>query len=173
MPSLVFKQVLIAGLSFLLLIALIIVGYLESVKRIPGAKPRIVVSKDSAKCVDCHEQPSNARTAVLQWRESKHAQKGVGCLECHVAEADDLDAFDHYTYTIATVVSPKDCSRCYRPVPGQPPRQGRADPRIIGQCPSRDRRGTHAARTWAAPQQSRGRQWMPPVPWLRDTDHEG
>ena len=113
MSSLVFKQVLIAGLSFLLLIALIIVGYIESVQRIPDAKPRIVVSEDSAKCVECHQQPSNARTVVQQWKESKHAQKGVGCLECHAANESDVDAFEHYTYTIATVVSPKDCSRCH------------------------------------------------------------
>ncbi|MBM3216090.1 hydroxylamine oxidoreductase [Candidatus Poribacteria bacterium] len=114
--SLKAKQIIIGGLSFLLLAALIVVGYVESVRRIPGAKPHIVISSDNAKCIDCHSQPSNARTAVMQWKESVHAQKGVGCLECHSAEDADVDAFEHYTYTIATVVSPKDCSKCHREV---------------------------------------------------------
>lgn len=114
MDTLKTKQIVIAGLSFLLLAALIVVGYVESVRRIPGAKPRVVLSGDNAKCVKCHENASNARTVVMQWRESVHAQKGVGCLECHQANENDVDAYQHYTYTIATVVSPKDCSRCHK-----------------------------------------------------------
>ena len=114
MTTLKMKQVIIAALSLLLLAALIVVGYVESVRRIPGAKPHVVLSGDNAKCAKCHENASNARTVVAQWRESVHAQKGVGCLECHQAKEADVDAFEHYTYTIATVVSPKDCSRCHK-----------------------------------------------------------
>ena len=97
MQPLIFKQVIIAGLSFLLLVALIIVGYIERIRRIPNAEPRIHVSDDSAKCVECHEQPSNARTVVEQWRKSNHARKGVGCLEYHAANDGEVDAFEHCT----------------------------------------------------------------------------
>jgi hypothetical protein len=108
------KRIIIAVLSFFLLCALLIVGYIEGKKQVPGTKPKIVISDDNKKCIDCHSQNSNARTAVAQWKESQHAIKGVGCLECHQANPSDIDAFDHYTATIATIVSPKDCSRCHK-----------------------------------------------------------
>ncbi len=114
MMSLDTKRIIIAGLSFFLLCALLIVGYIEGKKQIPGAKPAIVVSDENKKCIECHSQQSNATTLVAQWKESQHAIKGVGCLECHGAEAGDIDAFDHYKHSIATIVSPKDCSRCHK-----------------------------------------------------------
>ncbi|MCG8606115.1 hydroxylamine oxidoreductase, partial [bacterium] len=114
MFSLETKRVIIAILSFFLLAALLIVGYIEGKKQIPGTKAAIVISDENKKCVECHSQQSNAPTAVQQWKESEHAIKGVGCLECHQAEADEIDAFEHYTHTIATIVSPKDCSRCHK-----------------------------------------------------------
>jgi len=114
MLSLETKRVIIAVLSFFLLSALLIVGYIEGKKHIPGSKASIIVSEENEKCVECHSQQSNARTAVQQWQESEHAIKGVGCIECHGAEKDDIDAFEHYQSTIATIVSPKDCSRCHK-----------------------------------------------------------
>jgi hydroxylamine dehydrogenase len=50
---------------------------------------------------------------VKMWQESKHFGGGVGCFECHQAEAKDVDAFEHYGQTIATIVSPRDCSECH------------------------------------------------------------
>ncbi|NIR47864.1 hydroxylamine oxidoreductase [candidate division KSB1 bacterium] len=114
MLSLETKRIIIAALSFFLLAALLIVGYIEGKKQIPGTEPAIVISDENKKCVECHSQQSNARTAVQQWKDSQHAIKGVGCLECHQAESGDIDAFEHYTHTIATIVSPKDCSRCHK-----------------------------------------------------------
>ncbi|MFQ5606098.1 MAG: multiheme c-type cytochrome [bacterium] len=114
MLSLETKRLIIGGLSFFLLLALVIVGYIEGKKQIPGSKPAIVISGENEKCVECHSQQSNARTAVQQWKESQHAIKGVGCIECHQAEEDEIDAFDHYQSTIATIVSPRDCARCHK-----------------------------------------------------------
>ncbi len=108
------KRVIIAVLSFFLLAALLIVGYIEGKKHIPGSKAAIVISDENEKCVECHSQQSNASTAVAQWKESEHAIKGVGCIECHQAEDEDIDSYQHYKHTIATIVSPKDCSRCHK-----------------------------------------------------------
>lgn len=114
MLSLDTKRRIIAVLSFFFLAALLIVGYIEAKRSIPGQKPKIVISDDNKKCIECHSQPGNATTLVQQWKDSYHARLGVGCLECHSAEQGDIDAFDHYTYSIATIVSPKDCSRCHK-----------------------------------------------------------
>jgi hypothetical protein len=110
------KRIVIMTLSFFLLAALLIVGYIEGLKHAPGSKAAIVVPDDSKKCVDCHSQANNAKSAAAQWKDSLHAQKGVGCLECHKADPKDPDAFEHYKSIIATIVSPKDCSRCHKKV---------------------------------------------------------
>ena len=69
------------------------------------------LSEASAACVECHE--TSMPGLVKEWRYSRHFAASVGCFECHGAQAGDADAFDHNGYTIAEVVSPKDCSRCH------------------------------------------------------------
>jgi len=61
--------------------------------------------------VDCHTVTSPS--LVEQWRDSKHAMKGVGCIECHEAKPADADAWEHEGALVAVVVSPKDCSKCH------------------------------------------------------------
>lgn len=62
-------------------------------------------------CVKCHSKTSAG--IVEQWRDSAHGREGVNCLDCHQAQASDVDAIEHEGYTIATIVSPKDCGRCH------------------------------------------------------------
>lgn len=72
---------------------------------------RIALSAESKACYECHSK----QTPVIaqQWAASKHAQIGVGCFECHHADAADVDAFPHHGRTIATIVTPKDCGTCH------------------------------------------------------------
>lgn len=72
---------------------------------------KAVVSSDSKTCLDCHtkKQPS----IVAQWQASPHAEKGVGCYECHQADPSDPDVMDHFGYSVAVLVTPKDCGRCH------------------------------------------------------------
>ncbi len=72
---------------------------------------RARLSPETAECVACHrdEMPG----LVTQWETSPHWQAGVGCYECHRAEAGDADAMDHNGFSVATIVSPKDCGRCH------------------------------------------------------------
>jgi len=68
-------------------------------------------AQESAVCVACHEHTTPG--VVGQWRNSKHSENEVGCLECHSASAPEPDAFEHWTETIAIIVSPSDCARCH------------------------------------------------------------
>lgn len=69
------------------------------------------VLANSKVCVDCHKETSPV--IVTQWQESRHQKAKVSCYECHKADKKDADAFEHNGFTIATIVSPKDCGRCH------------------------------------------------------------
>jgi len=69
------------------------------------------LSEISKACIECHKETS--RAIYEQWGSSKHFGANVGCYECHRAEADDPDAFEHDEYIISIIVSPKDCAECH------------------------------------------------------------
>ncbi len=72
---------------------------------------KIKVSKEAQACIDCHKEQSPS--FVEEWRISRHAKEGVDCYSCHKAEKSDPDAMDHNGFTIAVLVTPKDCGRCH------------------------------------------------------------
>ena len=105
------KQIIIACLGGLFLLSLIFVQWMEVVRRREEAgvtRAHITVPSTSSACVECHKTVSPG--IVEQWKDSTHAEKGVGCFECHQAETTDVDGFVHYGASIATVVTPRDCS---------------------------------------------------------------
>jgi hypothetical protein len=69
------------------------------------------LSQQSQACIGCHEATTPG--IVGQWKGSGHDKSQIGCFECHQANKGDRDAFDHNGFLIATIVSPKDCSRCH------------------------------------------------------------
>ncbi len=69
------------------------------------------LSPESRDCVECHKKESTS--IYEQWGGSKHFRANVGCFECHTAQEDDPDAFEHEGQIISVVVSPRDCARCH------------------------------------------------------------
>lgn len=69
------------------------------------------MSEQTENCLECHKQHTPA--LYDQWGASKHFRANVGCYECHSAESSDPDAFMHYGFEIAILVTPKDCARCH------------------------------------------------------------
>ena len=69
------------------------------------------MSKETRACVDCHKTLDGP--IYQQWGNGKHFRANVGCFECHMAQEGEVDAYQHEGYWIATIVSPKDCSRCH------------------------------------------------------------
>ncbi len=70
-----------------------------------------VLSDASKSCIECHQDEMPG--LVLEWGASRHYAADIGCYECHGAAETDADAFEHEDYFIATIVSPKDCSKCH------------------------------------------------------------
>ncbi len=108
------KQFIIGFLGLVFLASLIFVQAMEVLRRREeagnGAR-HVAIPASSQGCVDCHAKSSPG--IIDHWKGSTHAVKGVGCVECHKAAHGDIDAFDHYGATIATIVTPKDCGRCH------------------------------------------------------------
>ncbi len=108
------KQSIIGGLGFLFLLSLVFVQYEEVTrKRVEAGvgDVRVAVPQGSRACVECH---TNLTPAIIDhWKGSRHALAGVGCVECHQARDGEADAFVHYGTTIATIVTPLDCSHCH------------------------------------------------------------
>jgi len=112
--SLRVKQIIIAVLGVAFLVSLIFVQWLEVVRRQTeaGIRPHEIAVPDTSKqCVDCHMDLTPG--LIDHWKGSTHAEKGIGCVECHEANEGDADAFSHYGQLIATVVTPLDCSKCH------------------------------------------------------------
>ncbi len=62
-------------------------------------------------CEACHRKENPG--LYQQWKNSRHGQEDISCVDCHVAEKGDVDAFEHEGELIATLVTPKDCSNCH------------------------------------------------------------
>jgi hypothetical protein len=111
------KKLIVGALGFLFLCSLILVQWTEVVRREEEAGLRdvpIVVPASSVECVDCHK---NENPGIIDhWSGSTHAQKGIGCYDCHRAESGDADAWTHHGKLIATIVTPHDCGRCHQDV---------------------------------------------------------
>ena len=105
------KRYIVAALSFLFLSSLLVVAYHESRLAREEEDPAPVVKRSSAACVSCHRQDSPA--LVMEWEESRHAEFGVGCFDCHTANSTDEDAWEHEGVWISALVTPKDCATCH------------------------------------------------------------
>ncbi len=108
------KKRIIAGLGAAFLLSLVFVQAMEILRkrRESGLETHAYpIPKSSEDCVSCHGDSSPG--IVQHWQGSTHAEKGVGCVECHRAEPDDVDGFNHHGHQIATIVTPRDCGRCH------------------------------------------------------------
>ena len=78
----------------------------------PVANVAPVANKEDSQCIQCHQQQSPG--VVDQYHNSKHAQKGVGCLTCHKpAQGQDKLAQTHNGFTIVTNPTPNNCAQCH------------------------------------------------------------
>ncbi len=71
------------------------------------------VSQASAQCITCHRTKGIMPAQIVEWERSVMAQAGVGCHECHVAQAGDVDAMEHNGFLVSVLVTPQDCAQCH------------------------------------------------------------
>ena len=130
--SLTTKRMIIGISSIVLLAVLTIALWKETQRQMPNFKPEPIMDAGTKHCISCHSEKGVGKVIAEQWKESKHAEVGVGCLECHKAEEGDVDAFEHEGDLIATIVTPKDCGRCHAEEVEQFTSSHHADAGMIG-----------------------------------------
>lgn len=108
------KQWIIFVLGLAFLASLFFVQWQEHLRKeeeLGLRPPHVIVPANSQGCVDCHFQHTPG--IIDHWKGSTHAEKGVGCADCHQAVEGDADAYLHEGALIATIVTPRDCARCH------------------------------------------------------------
>ena len=108
------KRFVIAGLGGLFLLSLVLVQWMETARKAEEAgirPPTVSIPANSRECVECHTEENPG--IIVHWEGSGHAEKGVGCVECHQATLEEADSYLHHGEQIATIVTPRDCSRCH------------------------------------------------------------
>ena len=108
------KRIVIAALGGLFLLSLVFVQWMETARKAEEAgirPPHVSVPAASRECVECHAEENPG--IVAHWEGSTHAEKGVGCVECHHADREEADSYLHHGEQIATIVTPRDCARCH------------------------------------------------------------
>jgi hydroxylamine dehydrogenase len=92
--------------------ALIVAAFLINSRRPRSERdePTAALVEASGKCAQCHRHETPA--IVAQYERSKHAVKGVNCLDCHRPAAGQ-PSLDHNGFTIATRLTAKNCASCH------------------------------------------------------------
>ncbi len=111
--SLQFKKFIVALFSLAFIAAVIIVGLIQRDRARPEKAARAYADEATKACINCHDQKHAAVVWNRQWEQSRHAEKGIGCMACHQAAEGDPDLWRHEGYLVATVPSPKDCASCH------------------------------------------------------------
>ena len=50
---------------------------------------------------------------MKEWEYSRHAKVGIGCVECHAADKNEIDAWKHEGVYISALVTPQRCAKCH------------------------------------------------------------
>ena len=84
------------------------------------ARPRVEVDQPSAdfvgasgKCAECHSQQQYS--IVHEYELSRHAQKGVNCLDCHQPAAAQSKK-DHHGFVVSAKLTAGNCRSCHEPI---------------------------------------------------------
>lgn len=107
-------------------------GLIVSAYLINSKRPSIVVEqpgadyvKASGKCAECHR--NNQYSIVHEYEMSKHAAKGVSCLDCHQVQPGQTST-NHNGFVINTGITSANCRVCHLAVYDQFARSRHAAP---------------------------------------------
>ena len=107
-----FRSVFIAvSIAF----ALVLAGFLVNRARpkVETEQPSAAFVRASGKCAECHAR--SQYSIVHEYEMSKHAQKGINCLDCH-QPAQGQKGKEHNGFTIVSTLTAGNCRRCHEDI---------------------------------------------------------
>jgi hydroxylamine dehydrogenase len=107
------KKYIVALLAVGFTASVIIVGLVERDRARPEKRAVVHADEVTRRCITCHDEKHVAAEMTVQWTQSRHAEKGVGCMSCHEAKAGDSDRWEHEGFVVTHVPSPRDCLACH------------------------------------------------------------
>lgn len=92
--------------------ALLVAAFLVNSRRpaVETARPTAALVRATGKCASCHSRMHYS--VVREYEMSRHAQKGVNCLDCH-QPAEHQPGVAHHGFTIAQTVTSANCKSCH------------------------------------------------------------
>ncbi len=104
-----FKSVFVA---VVIATALIAGAFLINARRprLETAEPTPALIEATGKCAECHRHETPA--ILDQFERSRHAVKGVNCLDCH-HPVEGQQGIEHRGFTIARTLTAKNCAQCH------------------------------------------------------------
>ena len=83
--------------------------------RVETDQPNADFVKATGKCAECHSRQQYS--IVHEYEMSKHAAKGVNCLDCHQPQkGQDTDRQDHNGFVITARITPANCRTCHEQI---------------------------------------------------------
>jgi hypothetical protein len=73
-------------------------------------QPTAALVEATGKCAECHRRETGAM--VVEFERSRHAAKGVNCLDCH-GPAEGQEGQEHRGFTIAKHLTAMNCAKCH------------------------------------------------------------
>jgi hypothetical protein len=104
-----FKSIFVA---VVIATALIVAAFLVNARRpkVETAEPTPALIEATGKCAECHRHETPA--IIDQFERSRHALKGVNCLDCH-HPVEGQQGIEHRGFTIAKSLTSKNCAQCH------------------------------------------------------------
>ncbi|HKW33910.1 MAG TPA: ammonia-forming cytochrome c nitrite reductase subunit c552 [Candidatus Acidoferrum sp.] len=107
-----FRSVFIAiSVSFALILSAFLVQ--RARPRIEVDQPTAAFVKATGKCAECHA--NQQYSVVHEYELSKHAAKGVSCLDCHQPQQGQQKK-EHNGFVIAAAITPGNCRACHEQI---------------------------------------------------------
>ncbi len=107
-----FRPVFIAVvIGFALIVAALLIN--RQRPSVETNQPNAALVRATGKCAECHTQQQYS--VVHEYEMSRHAQKGVNCLDCH-QPAEGQQKQEHHGFVISTKLTAGNCRSCHEPI---------------------------------------------------------
>jgi hypothetical protein len=81
--------------------------------RVESQQPSAEFARATGKCAECHTQQQYS--VVHEFEMSRHAQRGVTCLDCHQPSSAQHGQ-EHHGFTIVAKLTAGNCRSCHEPI---------------------------------------------------------